>query len=102
MPLPVVSPFPIGNYRTKQVYRSATEVSVTAYEPKSSETLRAVLPIRGTRGVSVWIQWEVEMATFRRKRELLRRLGEVQRVRDGQLSYTWFACFLARFSAIAR
>ena len=84
------------------MFRSATEVAVSAYEPKRCETLRAVLPIRGARGISVWIQWEVEMATFRRKRELLRRLGEVQRVRDGQLSYIWFACFLARFSAIAR
>lgn len=64
-----------------QVFRSATEVAVTAYEPKRCETLRAVLPIRGARGISVWIQWEVEMATIRRKRELLRRLGEVQKVR---------------------
>lgn len=64
-----------------QVFRSSTEVAVTAYEPKRCETLRAVLPIRGARGISVWIRWEVEMATIRRKRELVRRLGEVQKVR---------------------
>lgn len=63
------------------MFRSATEVAVSAYEPKRCETLRAVLPIRGARGISVWIQWEVEMATIRRKREILRRLGEVQKVR---------------------
>lgn len=64
----------------KQVYRSATDVAITAYEPKRCETLRVVLPIRGARGVSVWIEWEVETATLRRKRELSRRLGEVQKV----------------------
>eukprot|EP00752_Nemacystus_decipiens_P013301 g11781.t1 len=63
-----------------KVFRSATEVAVTAYEPRRCETLRAVLPIRGARGISVWIKWEVEMATIRRKREILRRLGEVQKV----------------------
>ncbi len=76
-------PVPHGQQtNATQVYRSATEVSVTAYEPKRSETLRVVLPVRGARGVSAWIQWEVEMATSRRKLELRRRLGEVQRVRD--------------------
>ncbi|CAM9142413.1 unnamed protein product, partial [Hapterophycus canaliculatus] len=63
-----------------KVYRSATDVAVTAYEPKRCETLRAVLPLRGARGISVWIQWEVEMATIRRKKELSRRLGEVQKI----------------------
>ncbi|CAM9675644.1 unnamed protein product, partial [Scytosiphon promiscuus] len=63
-----------------KVYRSATDVAVTAYEPKRCETLRAVLPLRGARGISVWIRWEVEMATIRRKRELSRRLGEVQKI----------------------
>ncbi|CAM9624757.1 unnamed protein product [Ectocarpus sp. 6 AP-2014] len=62
-----------------KVYRSATDVAVTAYEPKRCETLRVVLPIRGARGISVWIEWEVETATLRRRRELSRRLGEVQK-----------------------
>lgn len=70
-----------------QVYRSATDVAVTAYEPKRCETLRAVLPLRGARGISVWIWWEVEIATIRRKRELSRRLCEVQKVStDGALT----------------
>lgn len=53
---------------------------MTAYEPKSCETLRTILPIRGAKGISVWIKFEVEMATTRRKREVLRRLAEVQKV----------------------
>ncbi|CAM9398531.1 unnamed protein product [Ectocarpus fasciculatus] len=63
-----------------KVYRSATDVAITAYEPKRCETLRVVLPIRGARGVSVWIEWEVETATLRRRQELSRRLGEVQKI----------------------
>ncbi|CAM9838922.1 unnamed protein product [Pylaiella littoralis] len=63
-----------------KVFRSATEVAVTAYEPKSCETLRTILPIRGAKGISVWIKFEVEMATTRRKREVLRRLAEVQKI----------------------
>lgn len=70
---------------------------MTAYEPKRCETLRAVLPIRGRRGIHVWIKWEVEMATIRRKRELLRRLGEVQKVRwlFQHLTLACSGCFVA-------
>ncbi|CBJ48596.1 conserved unknown protein [Ectocarpus siliculosus] len=69
-----------GVFYFLKVYRSATDVAVTAYEPKRCETLRVVLPIRGARGISVWIEWEVETATLRRRRELSRRLGEVQKI----------------------
>lgn len=70
----------IPNTTFLQVYRSSTDVAITAYEPKRCETLRAAVPIRGLKGVSVWIKWEVEAATRKRKRELLRRLGEAQKV----------------------
>ncbi|CAM9833140.1 unnamed protein product, partial [Ectocarpus sp. 12 AP-2014] len=65
-----------------KVYRSATDVAVTAYEPKRCETLRVVLPIRGARGISVWIESEVETATLRRRRELSRRLGEILKLHE--------------------
>lgn len=55
-------------------------MAVTAYEPKRCETIRTVLPIRGNRGVSAWIKWEVEVGTARRRRELSRRLREAQKV----------------------
>lgn len=85
-----------------QVYRSATDVAVTAYEPKRCETLRAKLPIRGARGISVWIQWEVEMATIRRKRELLRRLTEVKKVSQSVLSLCISLRLWRRFKRLHR
>lgn len=63
-----------------QVYRSSTDVAITAYEPKVCELLRVAIPFRGPQGVLAWIEWEVDVGTRKRRKELLRRLNEVQKV----------------------
>ncbi|CAM9518622.1 unnamed protein product, partial [Discosporangium mesarthrocarpum] len=62
-----------------KVYRSSEDMTVACYEPKTSSTIRTVVPFRGSRGLGHWLSWELDDGRRRRQKELLRRLGEAQK-----------------------